>query len=196
MRLVNIIAGTATITSVLLLAGCGGGGGGDSAPTVVAAEDARGAINATTGPALLSQVLNQPIVSSGPVPALGTTAHTTHVLSRNPAAPSFTITSTAGEVRQGTLRFGSCYFTVTVANPQVAPWIVGNEIPVTPCDFVIDSSGTQVGSTTSGPLALVFGGTSMNSPTVTYSITSSGQIQVNGVTIDNVTVTQVTGGGN
>lgn len=196
MRLVNIIAGTATISSALLLAGCGGGGGGDSAPTVVAAEDAKGPINATTGPALLGQVLDKPIVSSGAVPALGTTAPTTLTLSGNPAAPSFTITSTAGEVRQGTLRFGSCYFTVTFANPQVAPWIVGNEIPVTPCDFVIDSSGTQTGTTSSGPLALVFGDASMNSPTITYTITPGGQIQVNGVTVDNVTVTQVTGGGN
>ena len=193
MRLVNIIAVTATIASTLLVAGCGGGGG-DSAPTVVATEDAKGPINATTGPALLSQMLGQSIVSSGPVPAFGTTAPTTLTFGGTASAPTFRITSTAGEVREGVLRYGSCYFEVTAANPAVAPWIVGNTIQV-PCEFTVASNGTQAGSTTTGALFLTFGGTQLNAPPVTYSITPSGQIQVNGVTIDNVTVTQVTGGG-
>lgn len=196
MRLVQPFA-VATIASALLLAGCGGGGGGNNAPVTVATTDATVPISPTSGPAIVSQVLNKPVAFTAGVPALATTASTTVTLSGTPAAPTVRAVSNTGEVREAVLEYGSCWFRVTVANPEVPPnWVVGNRFLVEPCSFTVDSAGVVTGTQTSGLVSLTFGTASSTPVPVTYTITPSGGLIIGDQTVGNVNVTVTTGGSN
>ena len=189
MRLVPSF-GVATLASALLLAGCGGGGGGNNAPVTVATSDATVAINPTSGPAIVSQVLNKPVAFSAGVPEFATTASTTVTLSGTPTAPTVRAVSTRGEVREGVLEYGSCWFRVTTADPPAPPnWVVGNRFLVEPCSFTVDSAGVVTGTQTSGAVSLTFGTTSSTPVPVTYTITQTGGLIIGDEAVGTVNVT-------
>ena len=187
----------AVSSATALLVACGGGGGGSSdGPISVANGDTTVAVNGTTGPNAV-QAMAQSITFPNGVPDFGTTASTTLGISATPLGtppPSFTITS-AGSTASGDLTFGSCIFTVKsstfAAGSKLAP---GAKITISNCSIVLSTNGvpaTGVGASVSA--ALTLNTVTSNPYKVTVVISPTGTVQVNGLTVNTIKVSSLTG---
>jgi hypothetical protein len=183
------------LSASALLAACGGGS--DSAPVaLVASASTSAAITPTTGAAVVSSVLDKSFGFTVGVPSFGTTTATTLKLSGTGATPSFAISSAEGTA-SGAMAYGSCIFTMTQSTyPAGHPLALGSMVTVNPCTLSVGTAGGKgdgVAYTTS--VNLVLGTVNSTPVSVTVSISSTGVVAVNNVTVGSVSVVAATGAG-
>lgn len=178
-----------------LLVACGGGS--DSAPaTLVATTSTAAAIDPTTGPVVVSSVLDKTFGFTAGVPAFGTTSATSLKLSGAGAAPLFAISSAEGTA-SGAMTYGSCILTMTQSTYAAGhPLALGSKVTVTPCTLSVDTAGGKGnGVPYQASVALVLGTVNSTPVSVTVSINSAGVVTVNNVTVGSVKVVAATGAG-
>jgi hypothetical protein len=148
--------------------------------------------------AVVTSVLNQTFTYTT-VPAFGTTAATTVVLSGTGAAPIATIVS-AGKTAKGVLSFGSCIFTITQSDfVAPSPLAVGTVTTVTPCALDVQTAGTITdGTSRSVNTDLVLGTVKSANVSMPVVVSPTGTVTIGGQTVGTtpiVTSTGATGGG-
>ena len=173
------------------LAACGGGGTSAPITTLVPTSNASAPVTAKTAAA----VTNQPFTFSAGVPDFGTKATPTTVTFTGVGdKPAFAI-STGSATATGTTTFGSCIFAVTVSTfPVGSPLAVNQSVRVDPCQLnVATSGGNANGSTNNLPVNFVMGVLNSDPKFLPIVINSDGSTILNGVTIDKVNISVVTG---
>jgi len=180
------------LSASALLAGCGGG---NNAPVaVIAATSTLAAITPDTGAAVVSSVLGKSFEFTSGVSNFGTTSLTSLVLSGTGTAPSFAISSAQGTA-SGAMTYGSCIFTVTQSNFATGhPLAQGSQVTVSPCTLAVATAGGKGdGVPYPANVNLVLGTVNSSPVSVTVSISSTGVVMVNNVTVGSVTVVAATG---
>lgn len=197
MRLNKISLAALALGGSVLLSACGGGGN-DSPLRPVSTVTTPSITTAVTADTVKAIVGSAFTFASG-VDALGTTASTTVTLSgTDPLKPLFTLNSGGFEAR-GEITYGSCWFEIKSSNFLPAATFpllqVGQKKEVTPCDVKVPTSGLTTGGSSPSSMTFVLGGKESNSSPITVTISSTGVVTVNGVTLGTATYTVTTGAG-
>jgi len=196
MRLTKISLAALVLGGSVLLSACGGGNDSPLRPvSTVTTPSITTAVTADTVKAIVGSEFT---FASG-VDALNTTASTTLTLSgTDPLKPLFTLKS-GGFEASGEIEYGSCFFKITSSNFLPAttfPFLqVGQKKEVTPCDVKVLTSGLTTGGSSPSSMTFVLGGKESNSSPITVTISSTGVVTVNGVTLGTATYTVTTGAG-
>ena len=172
-----------------ILSACGGGGSSPAAALISPSNDSPAANSTTT-----AAVVNQSFAFAPGVAAFGTTGATTVAFTSTSASPSFSISSAQGAAT-GVTTFGSCIFTVTSSTfPAGSPLANGQVVRVDPCALNIATSGAAAnGSSTPRNVNLVLGALVSTAIAVPVVVNVDGSVAINGVTVDKVAVSPVTG---
>lgn len=201
-KLFLLIAGLA---SALALTACGGGGGGAGEPAQAAASDAKVAVNPTSGATVTKSLIGENFTFPSGVAEFGTTSATTVTFTPRSSAqpdasvpaenPAFNIAS-GGNTATGVVEFGSCKFKIQSTTFTSGPLSqVGNTVTVSPCEVALDIGGTPAdGADRDRTIVLTFSVAKSDPVVVTVSISSTGEIVVNGIPgVGTVVVAPVTG---
>jgi len=188
----SLSAFAVALSTAAVLSACGGGGTGEVMPPInVANKDTTLAASPTTTAA----VTNIPFSFAAGVAEFGTTTATTLTFTNASATPAFSISS-GGNSATGTTTFGSCLFAVTQSTFQPpSPLTVGQVIRVHPCEIDLNTSGqTANGQAQQTAVQLVLANNKPSDSTkIAVTISSTGEILVNGKSVGSVTLAPVTG---
>jgi hypothetical protein len=184
-------------SATALLVACGGGGGSNDDHVAVANSASAVTVDGTNGSNSVQAMAGQSIVFANGVPDFGTTASTTVAVSATPLGtppPSFTISS-GGATATGDLTFGSCIFTVKSSTfPAGSKLVAGAKITVSPCKITLATAGVIAAGTPASVSTTLTLNTVTSAPyKITVTITPSGTVQVNGLTVYTTTLSSATG---
>ncbi len=173
------------------LAACGGGDDPvQTAATNVKVTASTATATQTASTLIASTTGTQTFTFASGVAAFGTTTSTAVDFNGTAASPTFKVTAGAGTA-EGTLGFGSCKFTVTTSTIATMP--VGTTFTVNPCEVQLNTTGAPVGSTSNVNTTLVLDTASSGTVATQVTVTTSGQVQINGETVGTVSVSTGTG---
>lgn len=193
-----------SLAMVGALAACGGG---DYVPpdAVAASSNVTAAANGAVLAALVPATGAAPIVAtfangfSGTVGTSTTpavlTGPTTVAFTSTGDSPAFSITN-GGLTATGTTTFGSCIFTVGSNSPfpSTSPLASNKVLKVDPCNLTVSSNGAIAnGASFARDVILTLGLVQSTPLSLPVTVSSTGVVAVNGVTVGSVTVIKTTG---
>jgi hypothetical protein len=188
MRFNQIALAAAVLGGSILLAACGGDSSSPAPEAVTSAT-----VNASTGPALIKEVLSNKFSFQSGIADFGTTSPTTLELTGDQTAPKFALVSGLDHA-EGSMKYGSCIFTIDtstyVAPHRLAKYTPAQPLTIEACKLstLTKSIGAGV-STAKSYLEWALGSSlGVSTDKVTVDISSTGVITIHGTSFGTIKI--------